>query len=308
MSQPLVSVVIPTYNYGHLVNEAVDSVLAQTYPNVEIIVVDDGSTDDSRQRLAAYGDRIRYHYQANAGLSAARNTGIELATGELIALLDSDDAFHPRKLEQQVDFLASHPKVGLVGTASFSDEPREWSEMAGFKPAATGVTLDALVMKARFAPSSVLVHRRCFDRAGLFDINLKSVEDRDMWIRIAAQDRVAMLSLPLTWYRQTPGSMSRNAGKMEHFERVVLGRAFEMPQLRQKCWLRRQAFGLVALAAARRYQGSKIYSIATHRLIESILTWPLPYSTDLGVVPLGRCRLLIAILRESLGLRAQYSN
>src|SRR5688572_5767710 len=107
---PLVSVVIPTYNYGHLVAEAVDSALAQTYPAVEVLVVDDGSTDDTWDRLARYGDRIRCVRQANAGLSAARNTGIRAAHGEYVALLDSDDAFHPRKLDLQMRYLTSRPE------------------------------------------------------------------------------------------------------------------------------------------------------------------------------------------------------
>ena len=105
MNNELISVVIPTYNYGHFVTEAVDSVLAQTYRHYEVVVVDDGSTDDTRARLAPYGDRIRYIHQENQGLSAARNTGIRAARGGVIGLLDSDDKWHPRKLETQAAFL-----------------------------------------------------------------------------------------------------------------------------------------------------------------------------------------------------------
>src|SRR6185437_11144924 len=94
-----VSVVIPTYNSGPLVTEAVESVLAQTLPAAEVLVVDDGSTDDTPERLAAYGERIRYLPQANQGVAAARNRGIREATGDLIAFLDADDVWHPRKLE-----------------------------------------------------------------------------------------------------------------------------------------------------------------------------------------------------------------
>jgi len=98
MTSPLVTVVIPTYNYGRYICETVESALGQTYSPVEIIVVDDGSMDDTRERLATYGDRIRYIHQQNRGLSAARNTGIQAARGEFVALLDSDDLWLPDKV------------------------------------------------------------------------------------------------------------------------------------------------------------------------------------------------------------------
>src|SRR5262245_48080665 len=116
MSDGLVTAVIPTYNYGRFVTAAVDSALAQTYPHVEIIVADDGSRDDTRARLAAYGDKVRYLYQDNQGVSAARNTAIRAARGDYYAFLDSDDRWHPRKLEVQMRYLARHPEVGLLAS------------------------------------------------------------------------------------------------------------------------------------------------------------------------------------------------
>lgn len=299
MREPLVSVVIPSFNYGHLVGEAVDSVLAQTYPNVEIIVVDDGSTDDTRERLAKYGDRIRYHYQPNAGLSAARNTGIGLAKGQFIALLDSDDAFHPDKLALQMEVLTKYPNVGLVGTDSFSDEPIEWASVRpdDIDSATETVTLDQTVIKAQFAPSSVLARRECFELAGLFDTDLKSVEDRDMWIRIAARLPLATIHWPLTWYRQTPGSMSRNAAKMEHFEHVVLRKAFAMPELRSRWLLRQKAFGLAAYSAAYMYLSTGDKRLAWRRMLSSFMQWPLPISVPHVRYHFARTRLF---LRSSL--------
>ncbi len=126
MSDPLISAVIPTYNYGHFVTAAVRNVLAQTYRNLEVIVVDDGSKDNTRERLAPYLDRIRYVYQENQGPSAARNTGIRSATGEWVALLDSDDLWHPRKLELQVKYLQAHPEVGLLGSDRVYDLHGDW--------------------------------------------------------------------------------------------------------------------------------------------------------------------------------------
>ena len=175
--KPLVSVVVPTFNYGHCVVDAVESALAQTYVPVEVIVIDDGSTDDTRARLEPYRDRINYVFQPNQGLSAARNTGIRAATGSLIALLDSDDAFHPRKLELQVAHLTAHPAVGVVATDHFTDPAQRWPAVPEPVPVARE-TLQRVVATSRFAPSSVLVRRECFDAVGLFDTSLRSVEDK----------------------------------------------------------------------------------------------------------------------------------
>lgn len=114
MSPPLVSVVIPTYNRAALLCEAVDSVLQQTYRNIEIIVIDDGSTDDTAAAMQGYGDRVRYSRRANAGVNAARNLGIKQSRGEFLALLDSDDLWAPYKIELQVELLQSFAEVGFT--------------------------------------------------------------------------------------------------------------------------------------------------------------------------------------------------
>lgn len=112
---PRVSVIIPCYNTARYVKETIESVLNQTRQDFEIIVVDDGSTDDSHNVIASINDqRIRYHYQPNQGLAAARNTGLALATGEFVAFLDADDFFLPEKLARQIAALDSQPEVGLV--------------------------------------------------------------------------------------------------------------------------------------------------------------------------------------------------
>jgi glycosyltransferase involved in cell wall biosynthesis len=113
-AEPLVSVVIAAYNGAQYLPEAIDSALAQTYPKVEVIVVDDGSTDSTAEVVGAYGARVRYLYQQNAGTAAARNTGIQSAQGELIALLDQDDRWLPEKLARQVPLFFDEPRVGLV--------------------------------------------------------------------------------------------------------------------------------------------------------------------------------------------------
>ena len=114
MSAPLVSVIVPTYNRAVLLSEAVNSVLLQTYQNIEIIVIDDGSTDDTTEVMATFGDRVRYTRRPNAGVNAARNLGLKQARGEFIALLDSDDLWAPFKIELQVRLLRTFTDVGFT--------------------------------------------------------------------------------------------------------------------------------------------------------------------------------------------------
>ena len=125
MGPASVSVVIPTYNSGQYLPEALESVLAQTVPPLEIIVVDDGSTDDTADRLHPYLNLITYKFQTNSGVSAARNAGLQLAKGDYVAFLDADDVWHPRKLEFQMGILTSHPDLGLLGTGIV-----DWPESA----------------------------------------------------------------------------------------------------------------------------------------------------------------------------------
>ena len=119
---PRVSVVIPTYNRAGCLPRAIDSVLAQTFDDYEIIVIDDGSSDNTSEVLAAYGDRVCVVKQVNQGVSAARNHGIRVARGEFVAFLDSDDEWLPRKLEAQVQYLNSHSDVGFAGCLGYCRE------------------------------------------------------------------------------------------------------------------------------------------------------------------------------------------
>lgn len=236
MNSTSVSVVIPTYNYGHFVVGAVESVLAQTYPNVEIIIVDDGSRDDTKARLEPFMGRIRYIYQDNQGLSAARNTGIGAATGQWIAFLDSDDSWHPRKLELQMAYLDGHPEVGLLATQYFTNLSSGWPDIAEQELPVQQFSLDDIVIRSRFGPSTVIVSRKCVEEAGRFDVALRSVEDRDLWIRIASRYPVVKLELPLCWYRIHSASMNHVPDKTISFEWLVLRRAFAQNPLLHRKW------------------------------------------------------------------------
>jgi glycosyltransferase involved in cell wall biosynthesis len=208
----LVSVIIPTYNRREYVCEAIDSALAQTYHPLEIIVVDDGSTDGTGAVLRdRYGQVIRYAYQANRGESAARNAAIRRSSGEYIALLDSDDIWAPQKLAKQVALLQRRPCVGLVSCHALpidregdllSEEPMH----AGKVP--DPVPLRILVLDSPLFSSSVVVRRACLDEVGLFPEDIRYGEDRDFCLRVAARHDVGFVSEPLVYMRRHPGGQS----------------------------------------------------------------------------------------------------
>jgi glycosyltransferase involved in cell wall biosynthesis len=231
----LVSAVIPTYNYGAFVEEAVESALGQTHRRMEVIVVDDGSTDDTAERLARYGDRIRVVWQENRGLSAARNRGIREARGEWVALLDSDDVWHRDKTRVQLRALGQYPDVRLIGSTFVKELSQgDLADPRGI--VALGV--EDLVGRTRFGPSSAMIRRDCLDEVGYFDESLRSVEDRDMWLRIAARYPVVLVDSPCWLYRTHPNQMNRHANRMhENYRRVLrsfFGKHPEYSRLRPK--------------------------------------------------------------------------
>ncbi len=305
MNEPLISAVIPTYNYGRFVGDAVRSVLEQTYANREVIVVDDGSTDDTRARLAPYLDRIRYVYQENQGLSAARNTGIRTATGDWIALLDSDDLWHSRKLELQVRYLRAHPEVGLLGSDHVYDLAGGWPQVPDDGEATAGdITLDELVMSTRFSPSSALIRKDCFEQVGLFDTNLRSAEDRDMWVRLACRVPVRKLRLPLCCYRLHGASMSTAAARMEENELKVLRKAFAgVPELRRRFFFKRKTFAFAAYQAAYMYGAARSWRPAVGRVLRSLLLWPVPFRRAEVDRALARPRMLAVLVLRMLRIR-----
>jgi glycosyltransferase involved in cell wall biosynthesis len=182
---PKVSVIIPTYNREQFILRALNSVSKQSFTDYEIIVIDDGSKDNTRQLLGPYMDKLKYIYQENAGISAARNQGIQEAKGEYIAFLDSDDIWAPEKLEHQVKVLDTHKKVGIV----YVRMPilNEKGVRVGMKPAgASGKNFKELLQIWGDLPtSSVLIRKECFIKVGGFDKTLTISEDTEMWLRIS---------------------------------------------------------------------------------------------------------------------------
>ena len=194
-----VSVVIPTYNRGAFIGAAIDSVLSQSYRNLEVIVVDDGSTDNTAALLAAIADpRLRYVRQENQGRSQARNAALRLAVGDYIAFLDSDDLYLPGKLTLQVGYLEAHPDVAMVYTASICVD--EAGDPLGLVYEAT-ISGDIYAEIALFLPvtitlPTVMLRREVLDVVGTFDERMERFEDTDMWRRIAKRYRVGALAAP----------------------------------------------------------------------------------------------------------------
>lgn len=195
--KPLVSVIIPTYNRGWIVREAVDSVISQEFTNFELIVVDDGSTDDTGEVLAACSDRITIVHQRNMGVSAARNRGIARASGQFVAFLDSDDLWLPKKLSEQVKFFNSRPDALICQTEEIwiRDGVRVNPGKRHQKP--SGMIFEPSLHLCLVSPSAVMMRRSLFVETGLFDEGLPACEDYDLWLRVSCRYPVHLIETPL---------------------------------------------------------------------------------------------------------------
>jgi glycosyltransferase involved in cell wall biosynthesis len=210
---PTVTVIIPSYNREKYIRATIDSALAQTYEYIEIVVVDDGSSDCSRDILIGYGDRIRlleHEGRANRGQSASINLALRRSIGEYVAILDSDDVWTTDKIEKQVDYLERHPDIGIVyGNGHAIDE--NGKILYKLIPPGHREENDPrrMLLECHFnIPSNALVRRSAFDQAGEFDETLRSSQDHDMAIRLLEVTKAAFLDAPVWYYRQHPDTQS----------------------------------------------------------------------------------------------------
>ena len=237
---PKVSVIIPTYNYSHFLGEAIQSVLDQTFGDFEVVVVDDGSTDDTKQVVSSFTDpRIKYIYQENRGVSAACNTGISACCSDYVALLDSDDVWVPQKLDLQVRILDSRPEVSVVcSDVNIIDADTSvfintlWNNdrrLGRFNPRmAPDKLFRRLLARGCFIhPSSTLFRRVVFDEAGLFDESLKTHEVWDLSVRVLLRFNMALIDTPLVNYRQHTTSLSAQWHEMHDDGINVLYKAID---------------------------------------------------------------------------------
>jgi glycosyltransferase involved in cell wall biosynthesis len=216
---PAVSVIVPAFNVAVYIGAALDSALAQTYRDFEIVVVDDGSTDETAAIVVsrqAQDNRIRLVRQPNGGLSSARNPALTAARGEFLALLDGDDLWHPRFLEEQLAIFGRRDDVSLVtGNAFFLGGPHDGEPVRPVPDKRTEPTLASILDDEEAVFIMTVFRRHVFETVGGFDENLRTNEDYDFWLRAAAAGfRFARNDQPLGVYRRREGSLSAGDVRM----------------------------------------------------------------------------------------------
>ncbi|HBQ96754.1 MAG: glycosyltransferase family 2 protein [Sulfobacillus benefaciens] len=207
MSQDLVSVIVPAYNAESTIREALESVYRQSYKNLEVIVVDDGSTDTTRDIVGNGFPQALLKSSENQGPSHARNMGIEASHGKWIAFLDADDVWHPDKIAHQVDVAQTDPSIGLV--ASDWIRHPEFADVPKALPVSHVAYHDLLILN-RFQTSTVLVLSSVVHSLNGFDYHVDGAEDWDLWLRVAQRVRVVKVDWPLVAYRDVPTGYSKD--------------------------------------------------------------------------------------------------
>ena len=212
-----VSVIIPAYNAAKFIRETLDCIFAQTYPDFEIIVVDDGSTDGTVDILKSYGDRVRWTVQNHEGQAYALNRGIGMATGEYLAYFDADDIMLPTKLEVQARYLDEHPEVDVVYSNMLQTEPGEGTRLIQY----SRIDPFLLLQTCRVSRITIVQRRACVERIGLFNGKITGTDDWDMWVRMSERCRMAFIDQALSEYRIHGENISRRRRKPQNHVRYA---------------------------------------------------------------------------------------
>ncbi|MES9872726.1 MAG: glycosyltransferase family A protein [Candidatus Sedimenticola sp. 6PFRAG7] len=218
-----ISVVIPTHNRATVLERALASVLTQTHPAMEVIVVDDGSEDRTRELLAQKFPSVRYLHQPNQGVSSARNLGIANTRGDWIAFLDSDDEWLPGKLQAQKELLSNQPDIRICHTEEIWIRDGKRVNQMKKHTKQGGVIFRHCLPLCVISPSSVMIHRDVFEQVGVFDESLPACEDYDLWLRICARYPVAFIEQPqINKYGGHDDQLSRRHWGMDRFRLQAL--------------------------------------------------------------------------------------
>jgi glycosyltransferase involved in cell wall biosynthesis len=288
MNLPKVSVIIPNYNYAKYIAETIDSVLAQTYPNLEVIVVDDGSKDDSLKILRSYGDKITVIEQKNQGVARARNIGTAYSNGEYIAFLDADDVWLPEKLERQMEKFFANEEIGFVHCSMTFISPNGdiiGENRNGMEGNVAGEFLRLRRGVVVGAGSTGIVKRNIFDEVGGFDTRLSTSADWDFCYRLARNHEIGFIIKPLVLYRIHNSNMHANIKAMEHDMLLSFEKAFadEIPANRREC------YGNLHLTLAGSYFRAQNYADFIRHSLKSIWLKPTNF-TYFAQFPLRRLK------------------
>jgi glycosyltransferase involved in cell wall biosynthesis len=306
---PRVSVIIPTFNCRRFLGQAIESVFAQSYTDYEIIVADDGSTDDTREIEARYEGKITYLYQSNRGPSSARNLALSKASGEFIAYLDADDMWYPQKLETQVAFLKTHRDCGFVHSdfATIDETDRVIRRRFNHEPSREvpqGACMMDLLRRCHIQIPTVVERHECLRKIGQFDERIKGVEDYNRWILLAMEGfRLGYIDEALAMYRWTPGSVSSSERRMSEGFLMMFEMLLREKSLAARCG--EKAVDIVRnrlytfqrhLAYLDRVEGHPDH--ARRRLLSLIREWPLRTELYLDLLKSVAPPVLAAKLRR----------
>lgn len=275
MFETLVSVIIPAYNAERTLEATVRSALVQTWRNLEVIIVDDGSKDNTLERARAIKDeRVSVLTRPNGGVAAARNTGIRAAQGKYVALLDADDLWVPHKLERQLMVLENEPNVFAVQAgATFVDDAMNVLSQRPCQPSADALLETLLFQNMPNNMSTLVITRHKFDEMGYFDEELTILEEWDMAIKVARFCNLVSVEEPLSLYRVHTGNRSRNIGIHIRPGFLVLDRLFADPTLpahiRRR---RRRIYGTFYRMLAGGYFNTKQYASFARWTLKSLMS------------------------------------
>ena len=278
---PKASVIIPVYNSSKYLSETIDSVLSQTYQDFEIVTVDDGSTDSSKEIIEKFieknPDKIKYIYQSNKGIAGARNTGIRNAKGEFIALLDADDKWHPQRLEDEVKVIESSKDIGLVHAdmQNISDTGQMLSIPKREKKYLSGNIFEPLFLReAEIDALTVLFRKECCDKVGLFDEDpiCMGVDDRDLWLRISRQYKIQYVDKVLAYYRVHEENYSKELQKMITARVYVVDKFCPSKGGNKK--LRKMALTRIYKEAGDHFLFKQNFKEARQYYLKAIFSWP----------------------------------
>lgn len=278
---PKVSVIIPTYNREEFICETIQSVLDQTYKDFEIIVVDDGSTDNTKKKLEIFGSKIKLIEQKNSERAVARNNGVKNSSGNYIAFLDSDDIWVKDKLEKQVDILDSNKDIILVyGQSHRINEKREKIKTAKRQlEGYSGNIFEELLMRNFITSPTPMIRREYFEMTTGFQTKYIPYEDWEFWLRFSLLGKFYFIAKPLSYYRIHPEQSVKlaSAKKIEEVTTLLLEDSFNLKNISEK--IKRESLGLANLRFCYWYLLANEISTAKEKLDKARETYPM-FMTD----------------------------